>query len=670
MGTDDATKTGIEQLAAQYAMALDAAGRLVALGAEDVVVREIFTLFDQLFAPGTQRWAQIADGEVQAIWRWREATGDPGADEDFRALAASVPAAETHGFTQDGFWLRLHRGPEALGVVLVEGPVVRHERERFVNAGLGLVGVASLAIANARTYEALRRAESRVAAEHERLTVTLASIGDGVIATDADGRVVIMNPMAEQLTGWSAAEAVGQPVAALLPLLDAQTREPRPDPVAEVLRADRSVLRGAGSVLCARGGGERLVAKTGAPIHGPDGELRGAVLVLRDVTEEERLRRIATERSKSASLSLLAGGIAHDFNNWLAVVIGNVSLLKGDAVVHSDRVEMLADADRALVACQGLARQLLTLATGGAPVRRRGDVGELVRSVADLALRGARCRVVTRGGDRAYAAQIDRSQVAQVLTSLLDNAQQALPLGGDIEIHTDLVDAADVPDAVVVAGRYVRIRVSDDGVGVPREHLSRVFDPFFTTRPKGSGLGLSTSQAIVRAHGGAMALTSTPGAGTTVTVLLPADEIGPAAVLAPATVRARARIGAGRALLMDDEPGVLRVLRRILESDGWSVTATAHGEEAITAHAAALERGDPFDILVVDLTVPGGLGGADVLAAVRQRDATVPIVASSGYWSPNDPGLSTDVGFSDALPKPYSAADVRGVFARVLGDRR
>ena len=377
-----------------------------------------------------------------------------------------------------------------------------------------------------------------------------------------------------------------------------------------------------------------------------------------ELAERRRAEEALLRAQRLESLAILAGGIAHDFNNLLTGILGNVSLVRRDRPGPEEEDELLREAERATRRAVSLTRQLLTFAKGGAPDTLVVDLAPLVEEAARFATRGRTVgyRVVAEPG--LWPAAVDPGQLGQVVQNLVINAVEAMPTGGVVEVALDNVRAG--AGARVTPGPCVRLRVSDEGPGIPADVLPHVFDPFVSTKERGSGLGLAVTHSVVTRHGGAIDVRSRPGEGTTFEVVLPARP-GASTVTPPRSEPARRR--SGRVLVMDDEESVRRVAQRVLGSLGCEVAVAADGLEAVALWHAAREGGRPFDVVVVDLTVPGGTGGMDVLRRLREIDPQAKVVVSSGYSEP-EPGALRE--FSATLPKPYSAEEAIAVVGPFL----
>ena len=381
---------------------------------------------------------------------------------------------------------------------------------------------------------------------------------------------------------------------------------------------------------------------------------------------EAQWRAHVFRTQKLESLGVLAGGIAHDFNNLLTAIMGNISLAKlvGDSGVQAAR--RLEAAENAALRAQELTRQLLTFARGGLPVKtavKRLD--ELIRETAEFSLRGSSAGCAFDFSPGLWPVEIDAGQFSQVIQNLVVNAQEAMPAGGRIGIRADnqTIDGRD--HLPLAPGRYVHVRVADSGIGIAPDHLEKIFDPYFTTKKRGSGLGLAVSFSIIKQHDGHLGVESRIGLGTTFDIYIPAtDKPVENAPAAPD----RQHQGDGRILVMDDEAVVREWLGEALRQMGYTPAFAETGEQAIAAHAAAVDRQKPFKALIMDLTIAGGMGGKQALAQIRQKEPAVVAIVASGYS--NDPVMSdfSRFGFSAALPKPFGLAALGNVLQRLFED--
>jgi PAS domain S-box-containing protein len=384
------------------------------------------------------------------------------------------------------------------------------------------------------------------------------------------------------------------------------------------------------------------------------GNLVGYVGTNMDISERKRHEEERQSLAQMEALGLLAGGIAHDFNNILTSIMGNVNLALMDAPDGSELAMLMAEADRACQRATGLTQQLLTFSRGGAPVRRSASIGELLHESVEFALRGSNTRAVFSLDAELWPVAVDRGQVSRVFSNLAINAREAMPDGGLVNVTARNVELDENEVFPLPAGGYVLLELADNGPGINPVHMSKLFQPYFTTKSRGSGLGLSTSYSIVRRHGGMLTAESTPGKGATFRVFLPVSPEAPSAE-GEGEKLDKAGPVCGRVLLMDDEEQVLNIGTRILERIGCQVTAVREGKEALEYFIRAREQGEPFNVVVLDLTVPGGMGGRETLRKMLEIDPGVKAIVCSGYTADDVLADPVRYGFRSAVLKPYPA---------------
>lgn len=524
-------------------------------------------------------------------------------------------------------------------------------------------------IAIARDITSRRRAEKELEEEKELLDVTLRSIGDAVVSTDMDGNVVLMNAVAETLTGWKQAEAVGKLVDDVVCMLDEGSGNQCVSLVEEIRQSGAVVSPLGERTLRARSGVDRTISCSGAPIRDVSGNLVGVVLVIRDITEQKKFESELFKTAKLESLGLLAGGIAHDFNNILTGIVTNLFMAKMNVKENDELRQLITDAEKAAFRASRLTKQLLTFSKGGTPVKENLAVRSLVEDSVGFCLSGSNVDYKLDLPEDLWGIEADRGQVDQVLNNLVINADQAMPSGGTITVKAEnqtISNAIQENTTSIVPlkpGKYVKITVRDEGIGIPPSNLEKIFDPYFSTKQEGSGLGLTTAFSIVKNHGGYMTAQSILGRGSRFSFYLPAvatdaeEDDG---------AEEQLRRGAYRVLVMDDDEIVRAVVERLLRSNGYEVVVTRDGQAAIDAYQDAVDHAELFDIVIMDLTVPGGLGGKDAVKQILKIDPEARVVVFSGYS--NDPVMSNyrDYGFSGVIAKPFSIDEFSRVLNRIM----
>jgi nitrogen-specific signal transduction histidine kinase/ActR/RegA family two-component response regulator len=389
-----------------------------------------------------------------------------------------------------------------------------------------------------------------------------------------------------------------------------------------------------------------------------DGTVTGVALVMEDITTRRRLDDELAKLDKLESLAMLASGVAHDFNNVLAGILGNVSIARQLIAPDLPAADRLRKAERAAERAGSLTRQLMDLAKGGEPVKSVVATEPLIREAAEFALSGSTTRCAFHLPRDLWNVEVDRSQIERVVANLVLNAAQAMPDPGTVEVTATNLHLTSPAPLPLAPGKYVRVAVTDHGVGIPLEHLQKVFDPFFTTKKEGTGLGLTTSFTTLKRHRGYITVDSQPKRGSTFTFYLPATDREPAGTTppqaAPVPLPPHPRI-----LVMDDDEAVREVVREILVSTGCEVVPAANPADAVGKYQEALAREEPFDLVLLDLQVDAGRGGLDTLRALRNLDPAVRGLVSSGRLDAAALEECRRAGFAGTIAKPFVAEDLR-----------
>jgi PAS domain S-box-containing protein len=515
----------------------------------------------------------------------------------------------------------------------------------------------------------------------ERLRLFAAAVegaAEGFYLIDLEGRILYVNRAVEALSGVPPEEYIGKSVMSL-------HADPG-IPARVIMPAVRRTGRWAGEIAGrARGGRPLTLWLTASLVRDDAGRPIAMVGITKDLSEQRRLDEDRVKSQKLESIGVLAGGLAHDFNNLLTIILGNIDLARVACRESVEAVEALDHAAEAALRAGDLTRQLITFSKGGQPVKRVGNIARSVRETVLFAATGSSVACEFDIPEDLPPVEFDEGQMRQVIHNLVQNAREAMPGGGTLRVSAGTVQLSEGQVAPLAPGRYLRLEFADCGTGIPREHLNRIFDPYFSTKEmdaaKGRGLGLAVSYSIVRSHGGAIAAVSRPGGGATVTVYLPAagrdpereaaekspgGEAPPPDKLAAGAEREPEGPPRGRVLVMDDEPLVLEMSGAALRQLGYAATLCRSGAEAIVQYQIGLDAGRRFDAVILDLTVPGGLGGPETLARLRQIDPGVRAILSSGYV--NHPAVTEwpDTGFAAFIAKPYSLKALEELLAALL----
>lgn len=494
-------------------------------------------------------------------------------------------------------------------------------------------------------------------------TSALNSLSEGVIVTDRRGNVSVINSKAQKILGVNPGLAMEQPLADVFQLVTTEGNRPADDALELALAnegADRLYTEHSAVV---QGGTNRPIVWTISQLWDANREVSGIVVAFRDPTEMSLTPEEIIRANRFDSLGQLAGGIAHDFNNLLSTILGGISLAKDNRAF-----DKLGDSETACMAAKTLTRQLLAFAKGNpggtfAVVKPSDILDDAVR----VASAGSPVKVTTYVDEPTTPLiEVDRGQLIQVFQNLIINAMQAMdePSKGTIEIRCRGVDIKDGQLPPLPGGKYVQIECEDNGKGIPEDKIDRIFEPFFTTKKSGTGLGLATVLSIIRKHGGQLGVDSTVGVGTTFTAFIPATEkeleLG---VRKPATIR----FGTGRVLFMDDEPQLCTISKAMLESLDYKVDIARNGEEALAFYRKYHAVNRPYDAVLLDLTIVGGMGGEETFKRLKEIDPDVRAIVSSGYDNDEMARQFIEAGFCGYLTKPYRVGELGKMLKSVLG---
>jgi two-component system, cell cycle sensor histidine kinase and response regulator CckA len=512
------------------------------------------------------------------------------------------------------------------------------------------------------TERRLTEAALQESAELYRLLNRLAP--NAITVSDLTGAITNANPRALQLFGIEReSEAIGRNIFDFVAPASVAAAAAAKDELAAtgfVTGVELRLVKGDGTEFLADVGGSLVYDSNGRP--------RLMILAVVDTTAKRQLEAERFRLQKLEAIGTLAGGIAHDFNNLLQAVFGYVALAKGELDQPEQARPLLEQAEQAITQAVNLTSQLLTFAKGGAPKRATISLRRTLENAARFALSGSASTCALQVASDLSVVDADEGQLAQVIQNIILNASQAMDLAGTVSVSAVNVRLRDAElSALPGGGDFVRIRVRDHGAGIPADHLARLFDPYFTTKPAGSGLGLATSHSIVKRHGGAITVSSAPGAGSAFDVYLPASG-GTASEPAQPDAGASQPVRRARVLIMDDEDMVRDVAARMIRALGFDSVSASNGEQAIDAIKAGLEAGSPIDLVILDLTVKGGLGGEETIKVVRQLAPATKAVVSSGYSDRDAFAEYRAYGFDACLSKPYSLPALRQTLGTLLHD--
>ncbi len=385
-----------------------------------------------------------------------------------------------------------------------------------------------------------------------------------------------------------------------------------------------------------------------------------------DKRSEDELQKIRDLESIAA----LSGGIAHDYNNLLTVIIGNISLIQSYIEPDDMISHLLDEALEASMTAKSLTQKLITFSRGGAPIMETASIAPVIKSATEFTLSGSNIKCEFSIPDDLWLVHIDKTQIGHVIHNLVMNAREAMPSGGIIKVIAENVNIAD-KTRVLEKANYVKISIIDQGIGISKEILDKIFDPYFSTKDmgtqKGMGLGLSICHSIIKQHNGNIVAESAAETGTTLHFYIPAsEETNVAQKPLKAPEKEKLVLGKGRILVMDDEKMVIKITGHILNRLGYEASFSKDGTQAVEMYKKAMESGSPFDVVILDLTVRGGMGGKEAIKKLIEIDPKIKAIVSSGYS--NSPVMTSykDYGFIGVIAKPYNINELSKKLNEVL----
>ena len=558
--------------------------------------------------------------------------------------------------------LRARERGDELFILLVTAKADTEDLEQALAAGANdyLTKPLDIALLNVRLSVAERqirdlaeRNQARAALQDSAKTMAniLENTTDGFFAVDEDWKFTYANAQAEILLGRKRELILGKNLWEEFPQLK---DSPFEDNYRRVLTEQASI-----DFQASDAAGKVWFEMRAYPSNG------GVSVFFRDVTERKRIDEERLTTSKLESLGTLAGGIAHDLNNILTVISGNIGLAQIESPSDAGTLlSFLSKAGQAAQHAAHLSSQLLTFSKGGAPLKRVSVISQLLAQAAEFSLYGSNLRSDIDIAPDLWKADVDPGQIEQVVNALMINAREAMPHGGTVRLSARNVELNEA-SSFLPEGRYVKVTISDRGSGVPDELATKIFDPYFTTKPMGSGLGLSISYSIVKKHGGLLQLESSSTEGATFAFLLPAvdAQVQPLDSPAPQPIR---RASEQRVLVMDDEAAIRELTSQLLTTLGYEVTAVPDGLEAVKTYERALRRGEHFQAVILDATIRGGMGGLATIERLRHIDPQVTAIICSGYSDQAALSQFFNYGFAGALPKPFTRRELAEALQRAF----
>ena len=539
--------------------------------------------------------------------------------------------------------------------------------ERLINTVNQALEKRRLRLENKKRTAELERVYKELKASEERYRMLIDKMANGFTLQEmiydengkpCDYRFLEVNQAFEEMTGRKAAEVIGKTMLEVLPNSEPHWLETYGR---VVLTGETAWFEGYSQQL---GNYYEVLAYSPLKDH--------FATVSTKITDRKKMQDELIRAKKLESIGVLAGGIAHDYNNLLSVIMGNIELAKDNVKLDFGVSEFLKEAEEASLRAQQLTKQLITFSKGGAPVKKVYSIGDLVKETTNLHLLGSNVKSELIFPDDLWIVEFDEGQMKHAVKNIIDNAVESMPNGGTIDVRAENFNITPEQNLLLLEGKYIKLSIQDHGVGIPEEHLSMIFDPYFSTKEmgtqKGMGLGLATTYSIIKKHDGHINAESEVGVGTTFTVYLPVvvEEtagIKPVKVVEPE----KPAVSTGRILVMDDEEAIRRLSKQMLSRLSYEPELAKDGAEAIKLYKRAMDSGKPFDTVILDLTIKGGIGGKEVIKQLMKIDPGIKAIVSSGYS--NDPVMANfrAYGFIGALPKPYTKKDLDDMLNQVLG---
>ncbi len=498
-------------------------------------------------------------------------------------------------------------------------------------------------------------------AEVIKLSYAVEQSPSSVVITDTKGNIEYVNSKFTQVTGYTLKESIGQNTRIL---------KSGNTTVEDYKRLWEIITSGGewkGELCNKKKNGEFYWESTSiSPVKNDAGVITNFISIKEDITNRKKMEKELLKTQKLESLGILAGGIAHDFNNRLAGILMKITLARMNINREDKAFQSLVEAEEAIARTKNLTMQLLTFSQGGAPIMKTSSLKKVIEEAVDFSLRGSRIKCQYSLPDNLRPVEIDEGQMGQVINNLIINTYQAMPKGGFIKVCAENTSIRDREVSTLKAGDYVKVTIEDQGMGIPKERIHKIFDPYYTTKEKGSGLGLAITYSIIKNHGGYIDVESELGIGSTFSFYIPASH---KEIQINEQKQEGLMVGSGRVLLMDDDDDVRDTTGELLKKIGYDVSLARNGDEAIRLYKKANDSGVPFDAVILDLTIPGGMGGKETMTKLLEIDSKVKAIVSSGYSNDQIIFSFREHGFSGVLAKPFEIQELNQTLHDLLVGR-
>ncbi len=567
--------------------------------------------------------------------------------EDFKEEASNLSLESLNGNILRKESKRKKKDGTLIDVIIIAAPIKLREKQ---------IGVYGMYI----DISQRKQLENKIRDEKDKLTNFLKSIADGILVIDESKHIIMVNRTAEEITGYGSEEIIGKNIFKIVKFTDKEIENKLKDIINCIITKNAFSDIPNNIRISDKDGIEHILDINIAPTYNINSEIIGVNVILRDITERYSLEQELDKVERLNTIGLLAGGIAHDFNNFLTTIMGNISIVTMHLIKGDKLYNYLKLAEKAAINAKHVTNQLLTFAEGGAPVKKVVNLDHIFEEVKKIALAGSNIKLVYSSRKDLWKVEVDKEQIMEAMNSIFINAKEAMPGGGIINVLIENV--SNIPREInLEPGKYIKIAIEDHGGGIPEGDLAKIFDPYFSTKEKGTGLGLTTAFSIIKSHHGTINIESNVGKGTTVIIYLPAFlDMNDEDIDEKTNFAKNLNI-----LVMDDEELVGETVIEMIKTLGHKADLATDGSIAIEKYQKSINTGNKYDMVILDLTIPGGMGGKETIKKLLDIDPDINAIVSSGYS--NDPIIAhyEQYGFKGVISKPYRIRELNQTLIQI-----